>query len=152
MRNTFATLTFLFAVSACCAQNRPASRVARKFIDAGNQAWVNGMKSGNVARIAATYAEDALDCGPSGECEKGRAAIEAAMKTRTAKLGRAQVALVTSLGSVQRGGFVYEWGAATASFAGGREISGPYLTVWQQQRNGSWKIFRNMALPANRAR
>ena len=128
------------------AQQR-ASEEALRFIHDGNQAWVSGMKSGDASKIAATYAADALDCGATGECLKGRAAIEAAMKARIAKMGRAASASVMSLGSVQRGNFVYEWGSATAAFANGKKIEGPYLTVWAKQKDGSWKIFRNMALP-----
>lgn len=150
MRGIFLSVTALAVMmmmgGSAFAQQR-ASDAALRDIHEGNQAWVNGMKSGDAAKIAATYAADALDCGATGECLKGRAAIESATKARTAKMGRAASASVMSLGSVQRGNFVYEWGSATASFAGGKKIEGSYLTVWQKQKDGSWKIFRNMALP-----
>ena len=146
MRGLFGILVAAVMGGTCLAQQR-ASEGALRFINEGNQAWVSGMKSGDTAKIAATYALDALDCGAKGECLKGRAAIEAAMKVRAAKMGRAASASVMSLGSVQRGNFVYEWGSATAEFAGGKKIEGPYLTVWEKQKDGSWKIFRNMALP-----
>src|SRR5580692_8196450 len=77
----------LSAVGA--AQTEPIEPAARKDIDAGNQAWVTGMKEGRAATIAATYADNALDCAATGECVKGRAAIEDYMRTRIAKLGRA---------------------------------------------------------------
>ena len=67
------------------------------------------------------------------------------MQTRIARMGRAESAPVVSLGSVERGEFVYEWGSATAAFADGKKIGGPYFTVWERQKDGSWKIFRNMA-------
>ena len=67
-----------------------------KDIDAGNQAWVNGMKAGETAPIGATYADNAVDCGPTGECAKGRAAIEERLKTRFAKLGSAVSASAAS--------------------------------------------------------
>lgn len=150
MRGIFLSVTALAVMmmmgGSAFAQQR-ASDAALRYIHEGNQAWVNGMKSGDAAKIAATYAADALDCGATGECLKGRAAIESATKARTAKMGRAASASVMSLGSVQRGNFVYEWGSATAAFAGGKKIEGSYLTVWQKQKDGSWKIFRNMALP-----
>lgn len=149
MRGIFLSVTALAVMmmgGSAFAQQR-ASDAALRDIHEGNQAWVNGMKSGDAAKIAATYAADALDCGATGECLKGRAAIESATKARTAKMGRAASASVMSLGSVQRGNFVYEWGSATAAFAGGKKIEGSYLTVWQKQKDGSWKIFRNMALP-----
>lgn len=149
MRGIFLSVTALAVMmmgGSAFAQQR-ASDAALRYIHEGNQAWVNGMKSGDAAKIAMTYAADALDCGATGECVKGRAAIERAMQQRVAKIGRADSASVMSLGSVQRGNFVYEWGSATAGFANGKKIEGSYLTVWQKQKDGSWKIFRNMALP-----
>src|SRR5271155_5078097 len=95
---------------------------ARKGIDAGNQAWVDGMKLGESAPIVATYADNALDCDPTGECVRGRAAIEEHVKCLFAKRGRAQGAQVSSVGSVQQGDFVYECGQAEASFANGRKL------------------------------
>ncbi len=129
------------------AQTGAIDPKARKDIDAGNQAWVTGMKDGSAAPIAATYAENAVDCAATGECVKGRAAIEDYMKTRIAKLGRAISASATSLGSVQQGDFVYEWGRSEVSFANGQKVAHRYLTVWQRQPGGVWKIFRNMPIP-----
>jgi uncharacterized protein (TIGR02246 family) len=123
---------------------------ARHDIDAGNQAWIDGMKTGDAAAISATYADDAVDCGPTGECEKGRAAIEAHLKARSSALGHADSGTVTSAGSVEEGQLVYEWGQAQATFPGGKEVSGRYLTVWRREPDGHWKIFRNMSIPADR--
>ena len=131
----------------CAAQSTAIDPAARGGIDAGNQAWVTGMTDGNAAIIAASYAPNSLDCSATGDCIKGRAAIEAHFKERSAKLGRAASASVTSAGAVQQGEFVYEWGRAEASFGSGAKVAGHYLTVWQRQRDGSWKIFRNMAIP-----
>jgi ketosteroid isomerase-like protein len=137
--------TLLSAIGA--AQTPAIDPAARKDIDAGNQAWVTGLKDGRAALIAATYAENALDCAATGECVKGRAAIEEYMRARIAKLGRATFAAATSLGSVQQGGFVYEWGRAEVSFGDGQKVAHRYLTVWQRQPGGDWKIFRNMPIP-----
>ncbi len=145
-RRLLQRLALLIAVP-CLAQTGKIDRGARKEIDAGNQAWVNGMKQGAPALTAATYADDALDCATSGECARGRGAIEERMKDRLARLGRAVSASVTSLGSAQQGDFVYEWGRAEATFGNGQRLAGRYLTVWQKQAGGGWKIFRNLALP-----
>ena len=110
------------------------------------------MKQGRTAPIAATYTEDAVDCGPAGDCIQGRAAIEQHMKEELGKLGKAQSAHVTSIGSVQQGDFVYEWGQAEAAFATGKTIVDRYLTAWQRQHDGSWKIFRNLVIPQDEAR
>ncbi|HME07806.1 MAG TPA: hypothetical protein VKG25_12175 [Bryobacteraceae bacterium] len=53
------------------AQTGAIDPAARKDIDAGNQAWVAVMKDGRSAPIAATYAENAVDCTAAGECVKG---------------------------------------------------------------------------------
>ncbi|HXE30724.1 MAG TPA: DUF4440 domain-containing protein [Terriglobales bacterium] len=143
---SIALLLLALAAIPVCAQ-QAASPAALRSIHAGNQAWITGMKTGQVQPIAATYTSDALDCDPAGACRQGRAAIAAALQARLVSLGRATTAAVTSQGSVQRGDFVYEWGTATAAFPRERRISGSYLTVWRRQPDGSWKIFRNLALP-----
>ena len=102
---------------------------ARKDIDAGNQAWVTGMKEGMAELIAATYSENAVDCAATGECVKGRAAIGDFMRARIATLGRAISASATSLGSVQQGDFVYEWGRSEVSFANGQMVPSARLTL-----------------------
>ena len=142
------TLLALLLPLAAPAQTTPTSPSARAAIDAGNQAWIDGVKAGDVARIIATYARQSVDCGPTGACISGRAAIEQHMKPEYAKLGRAASASVASWGSTQTGNFVYEWGQAQATFPGGTTISDKYLTVWQRQTDGSWKIFRNLVIPS----
>ena len=147
MKTTF--LLLLFSLPAF-AQNPPT---ARRDIDAGNQAWVDAMKTGNIAAVVASYADDALDCGPTGDCIKGRAAYEQKMKDRVATLGHARSALVHTASSTQQGDFIYEWGSARAEFANGKKIEGRYLTVWQRQPDGHWRIFRNLSIPPdNRSR
>jgi ketosteroid isomerase-like protein len=140
-------LMMAFLPFCCVAQTRDLDVAARKGIDAGNQAWITGMKEARAAIIAATYADNSVDCPATGECIKGRSAIEQHLKERSAKLGRAVSASVTSMGSVQQGAFVYEWGHAEATFGDGQKLGGRYLTAWQKQPTGEWKIFRNLAIP-----
>jgi len=53
------------------AQGTPIESSARRQIDAGNQAWIDGMKQGNVGLIASTYTPDAVDCSSAGDCLRG---------------------------------------------------------------------------------
>lgn len=145
----FVVSALLPAIGA--AQTGVIDPAARRDINAGNQAWVKSMKEGDAAAAAATYADNAVDCSAMGDCVKGRMAIEDYMKARIAKLGRATAAAATSLGSVQQGGFVYEWGRAELSFGNGQKVAQRYLTVWQRQPGGVWKIFRNMPIPEDDA-
>jgi ketosteroid isomerase-like protein len=150
MREPMQKLMVMFALlycATCLAQSKPADSAARRQIDAGNLAWVSGMKQGNVELIAATYTPDAVDCSPDGDCIRGRSAIEKHIREEMAKLGRAESASVSSIGSVQQGHFVYEWGQAEASFPDGRKLVDRYLTTWQEQPDGTWKIFRNLVIP-----
>lgn len=140
-------------VLLCTVVLAPAATVdaaARRDINRGNQAWVDAMKSGDLTAVVKSFASDALDCGVSGSCIRGRAAIEQALKNRIDNYGRAKSASVTSLGAVQQGDFVYEWGHSDALYGNGKKLGGRYLTVWQRQPNGSWQIIRNMAIPADR--
>jgi ketosteroid isomerase-like protein len=132
---------------ASMAQSETLPNSARAGLDAGNQAWIDGMKTGNIPLIIATYAENAVDCGPAGECIKGRLLIEQHMKTEFASRGLARSASVKTWGTTQQGNFVYEWGQAEATFNSGANVVDKYLTVWQRQADGSWKIFRNMVIP-----
>ena len=120
---------------------------ARVAIDAGNQTWIDGIKAGDMKRIAATYTEDAVDCGRTGECIRGRSQIERHMTAQLESLGRARSAAVKTQGSTEQGSFVYEWGEAQATFSGGKSLAEKYLTAWQAQPDGTWKIFRNMVIP-----
>ena len=140
-------MALLLFSPACLAQSGAIEPGARRQIEAGNQAWVEGMKQGMAVPIAATYTQDTIDCGPIGDCIHGRAAIEQHMRDQFWKLGRAQSALVTSIGSVQQENVVYEWGRAEATLANGKKVADRYLTVWQRQPDGGWKIFRNMVIP-----
>jgi ketosteroid isomerase-like protein len=140
---------FLMLSPASFAQNKSNRSHARHQIDAGNQAWIDGMKQGNVEVISATYTSDAVDCNPAGDCLRGRSAIEQHMKQELAHSGKADWAHVTSIGSVQQERFIYEWGEAEAHFPTGKKIVDRYLTVWQEQPDGTWKIFRNVVIPHN---
>jgi ketosteroid isomerase-like protein len=133
--------------STCVAQGKPLESGARRQIDAGNQAWIDGMKQGDVGMIAETYTRDAVDCSPEGACIRGRVAIEEHMKEEMTKFGKADSASVTSAGSVQQGRFIYEWGQAEAHFLNGRSVVDRYLTAWRKEPDGTWKIFRNLAIP-----
>ena len=139
--------SLLVCSSTSLPQSKPIESDARRQIDAGNQAWIDGMKQGNVGLITGTYTSDAVDCSPEGDCVRDRTAIEEHMREEMAKLGKAKSATVTSSGSVQQGRFVYEWGRAEASFPNGKKVVDQYLTAWREKPDGTWKIFRNLVIP-----
>jgi ketosteroid isomerase-like protein len=137
----------LFTATMAGAQNKPIDSEARRQIDAGNQQWVDAMKQGNAALLEPGNTVDAVDCSPEGNCLRGRSVLDEHAKAEMAALGKADSASVLSVGSVQQGRYVYEWGEAKAHFPNGKSISDHYLTVWQRQQDGSWKVFRNLVIP-----
>ena len=140
-------MAFVLGSSMCRAQSKPIDSDARSQIDAGNQQWVDAMKQGNVSMLGPGNTENAVDCSAAGECIHGRAALEKHMQEEMAKSGKADSASVVSVGAVQQGRYVYEWGEAKAHFPNGKSIVDRYLTVWQKQADGSWKLFRNLVMP-----
>ena len=139
--------SLLLCCATCLAQSKPIDSDARQQIDAGNQQWVYAMKQGNAALLEPGNTVDTVDCSPEGHCITGRSALAEHTKEQMAKLGKADSASVISRGSVQQGRYVYEWGEAKAHFPNGRTILDRYLTVWQKQGDGSWKVFRNLVMP-----
>ena len=144
-------LTLMSSLLLCCAtcpaQSKPIESDARQQIDAGNQQWVDAMKQGNAALLVPGNTVDAVDCSAVGNCIAGRSALGEHMKEEMANLGKADSASVISRGSVQQGRYVYEWGEAKAHFPNGKTIADRYLTVWQKQGDGTWKVFRNLVIP-----
>ena len=147
MTGKLIVMSLLLSCSTCLAQSKPIDSDARRQIDAGNQQWVDAMKQGNVALLAPGNAAGAVDCSPEGNCIRGRSALEQHAKEEMAKLGKADSASVISIGSVQQGRYVYEWGEAKAHFPNGKSIFDRYLTVWQEQPDRTWKVFRNLVIP-----
>ena len=119
-------------------------------VTAGNQAWINGMRSGDAALAASAFATDAVNCSADAQCVTGIAAITSQMRSRLASYGRAQTATVTPASIVRDRDLAYEWGSSELFFGGGQIIRGRYVTVWQRQPGGGWKIVRNMSLPMAR--
>ncbi len=136
----------LFTAIACAAQEGVDQNL-QTAVNAANQAWIDGMRRGDAAVIAATYAPNAVNCAPDGQCVSGRAAIQQQLAARISSMGRARNASVSMTSLMRDRDLAYEWGFAEAAFAGGRPLRGRYVTVWQHQPDGTWKILRNMSLP-----
>lgn len=126
---------------------------ARPEIEAANDAWLAGLRRRDATAIAAAYADSGLFVGPDGTVTRGRAAVERMYAARFLRLRE-----ITGGGLEQDGmtavsdDRVYEWGhgwlemaPATAGAPPARS-GGAYLTVWQREGDGHWRIVRNLAL------
>ena len=125
---------------------------ARPEIDAANAAWLPGLQRHDAGAIAAAYADSGLFVAGDGTVTRGRAAVARMYAERFPRLrpiragGLVQDGL-TVLGPTR----VAEWGHGWLELAPERDgappgrSEGTYLTVWQREADGHWRIVRNLA-------
>jgi len=131
--------------------SRPSKDEVRRAIEEGNATWEKAFRSLDAGAIASTFDEEGVNVGAAGTCTKGRAAIEAAMRSYLERSGPATSTRVEIGDVVLDGDLAYEWGHSEFHFAGKpggpTERIGRYLAVWKPQRGGGWKLLRNIGLP-----
>jgi uncharacterized protein (TIGR02246 family) len=109
------------------------------------------MTKADTATIAEPYTPDAVFVSPDGTATKGRARIEQLYRDRFAKSGPAVAARIESEELMLGGNLAYERGRGELTrLENGKRVSdwARFLTIWQRQADGDWKIFRNVVLPA----
>ncbi|HEY3173616.1 MAG TPA: SgcJ/EcaC family oxidoreductase [Thermoanaerobaculia bacterium] len=161
MKRSHFILSFLASVAILAlasASPSPSSRAGRgtevevrRAIDAGNTTWQKAFRTLDAAAIAGTFDEEGVNVGADGTCSKGRAAIEAGMRSFFERSGPATATRVDVKQVVVDGDLTYEWGHSAFHFApkpgGPAERAGRYLAVWKRQADGGWKLYRNLGLP-----
>ena len=119
-------------------------------IEKANSEFIVAMKTGDAATIAAPYTEDASFITIDGACVQGRTEIEKMYRDRFAKSGLARSTKINSKRLVVDNDLAYESGYGEIGVLKDDKLSikgGRFLTVWQRQTNGDWKILRNVVLP-----
>jgi len=109
------------------------------------------MTKADTATIAEPYTPDAVFVSPDGTATNGRARIEQLYRDRFAKSGPAVEARIESEELMLGGNLAYERGRGELTrLENGKRVSdwARFLTIWQRQADGDWKIFRNVVLPA----
>ena len=124
---------------------------ARAAIERENDEWLPAMMRQDARAIAEVYADDGVFVLPSGDSVKGRAAIEQLMRDRFSRSGPVVGGTLTQDNLVAAGSMIYEWGHAEIAMGGGgnlsaSRVSARYLTVWQRDASGRWRIIRNLSL------
>ena len=116
-----------------------------------NRDFEAAMTRADVPSIVAPYAADALFVTSDGTVAKGRDRIEQLYRDRFAKSGPALETRIESEQLMIDGDLAYERGRGTIT----RRVDGNpvtdtarFLTVWQRQPDGDWKISRNLVFPA----
>ena len=142
-----AVLLGLVAGTALAAD---ADTALQDAVTKANSEWAEAMKTGDAAVIAAPYTDDAVLVLADGKAVHGRAEIEAMYRDGFAKAGPMATSRIESRHLERDGDLAYESGYGEVGVVReGKAVTngGRYLTVWQRQADGGWKIARNLVLP-----
>lgn len=145
-----AAVGFLTVVPAKLLAHHSGDPKLDRAVEKANSEFIVAMKTGDAATIAAPYTEDASFITIDGACVKGRTEIEKMYRDRFARAGLAQSTKITSKKLVVDSDLAYESGYGEIGVLKDGKLSingGRFLTVWQRQSNGDWKILRNVVLP-----
>ena len=125
---------------------------ARPEIDAANAAWLPALQRHDANAIAAAYADSGLFVAGDGTVTRGRAAVARMYAARFARLRPIRAGAVVQDGLTVLGPMrIAEWGHGWFELAPDRDGAPParsvgtYLTVWQREVDGHWRIVRNLA-------
>jgi ketosteroid isomerase-like protein len=134
------------ALSACAPAAPPPVNTAadEAALKAATVSWLEAYNAGEVDKIVALYAEDAVLMPPHAPVAKGAAAIRAFLTADTTGAKAAGVKLVpgTSAAGVA-GDTGWESGTYTVRNASGAAVdSGSYLSV-SHKVNGKWLYYRD---------
>ena len=131
----------LLAASTAFAEP-PAADPNRARVEKLGKQFADAFTKGDIAGVAAMYAEDAMAFPPESEIVKGRPAIEAMWKG-VRDLGAQSMDFVV-LDVVSSGILLVETGKANLHIAGAggapATVTVKYVVVWKKQKDGSWKI------------
>ena len=145
-----ATVVFLTVVPVELLAHHSEDPKLDRAVEKANSEFIVAMKTGDAATIAAPYTEDASFIMIDGTCVLGRTEIEKMYRDRFARAGLAHSTKITSKRLVVDNDLAYESGYGEIGLLKDGKLSinrGRFLTVWQRQTNGDWKILRNVVLP-----
>ena len=125
---------------------------ARPEIDAANAAWLPGLKRHDADAIAAAYADSGLFIAGDGTVTRGRVAVARMYTARFPQMRPIRAGGIVQDGLTVLGPTrIAEWGHGWLELAPERQgepaarSGGAYLTVWQREADGHWRIVRNLA-------
>lgn len=122
----------------------------RDAIKRGNAQYIQAFKNADAAGVASVYAIDGNRFHAKGGISRGRAAIQRDLEGFIKKTGPVTVTIKTlDLWIVEDR--AYETGQWSYTFQpAGKDkttMAGNYVTIWQRQKDGGWKIIADMDVP-----
>ena len=143
------TVVFVTLVPAKLFAHHSGDPKLDRAVEKANSEFIVAMKTGDAATIAAPYTEDASFITIDGACVQGRTEIEKMYRDRFVRSGVAHSVKINSKKLVVDNNLAYESGYGEIGLLKDGKLSisgGRFLTVWQRQTNGDWKILRNVVL------
>jgi uncharacterized protein (TIGR02246 family) len=128
------------------------SATVRQAIDANLVQFAEAFKRGDAEGLAAIYTEDAVQLNPNMPPWVGGAAIKQAftgffsnVSVTDAKFTTHDI-IISGEHAIERGTYALRFRPKSGA---GNEMtdSGKYLTVWERQPDGTWKIVRDITNP-----
>jgi uncharacterized protein (TIGR02246 family) len=144
-----ATVVFVTVVPAKLFAHHSGDPKLDRAVEKANSEFIVAMKAGDAATIAAPYTDDASFITIDGACVQGRTEIEKMYRDRFARSGVVRSVKINSKKLVVDNDLAYESGYGEIGLLKDGKVSingGRFLTVWQRQTNGDWKILRNVVL------
>lgn len=148
----------LLSTGGCSSVPKVDLVAEEKAIRAAETAWVDTVPTGDVDKVLAFYAEDAVMLPPGEAVANGKAAIRASW---TQLLGLTDLKLTwapTKVEVAKSGDLAYDVGTYAMSYkdASGKAVNdiGKFSTVWRKGATGGWKVavdIINTDLPAPKA-
>jgi uncharacterized protein (TIGR02246 family) len=145
-----ATVVFLTVVPAELVAHHSGDSKLDRAVEKANSDFIVAMKTGDAATIAAPYTDDASFITIDGASVQGRTEIEKMYRDRFARAGLARSTKINSKRLVVDNDLAYESGYGEIGLLKDGKLmikGGRFLTVWQRQTKGDWKILRNVVLP-----
>jgi uncharacterized protein (TIGR02246 family) len=103
---------------------------------------------GDAAGMAGCYATDARLLAEGSDLVRGRDAIEVFWQVAIARAQAASAVRTIGVDDVIKGDSLgYALGAVTVAIPGGRRIVTKYVTVWQLDDDGRWRIAVDSSSP-----
>ena len=146
LRHVALIIGTVIALSACAPAGPPPVDAAAEetAVKAVTAAWLSAYNAGDVEKIVAMYAEDAVLMPPHAAVATGHAGIRAFLTTDTAAAKAAGVKIVPGAATAGVAGDTgWESGSYTIADASGATVdSGSYLSV-ARKSNGKWLYIRD---------
>ncbi len=119
----------------------------RQVVEEFHREFMEAVKRGDAASIAASFTEDGTLLPPNMETVRGRQAIEALLGIAMGTMGLREATLRTV--SIEEDGDVaFEIGDLTMTYKpqGGqaRTDQGKYVLLWKRQTDGKWECYSEM--------